>query len=105
MVKSHVLQKLHSNLLIYLHSIWVYFKVIYPKYYKNSNEYCILLFLGKLGRQGSTRNYFNFDKVSKYLNSEGGCVCFRGENKYELDFLYLALDSRLSWTLTPGFTF
>ena len=30
---------------------------------------------------------------SKYLNFEGGSVFFRGENKYKLYFLYIALDS------------
>ena len=30
-------------------------KVIYPKYYINSNESCTFLFVGRLGRQGSTK--------------------------------------------------
>ena len=64
-----------------------------------------LLFLGSWVVRAVFKNYCNFAKVSNYPNSEGGCVCFRGENKYELDFLYLALNSRLLWTLTPCFAF
>ena len=35
-------------------------KVIYPTYYKNSNEAYTFLFLSRLGRQGSTGNFCNF---------------------------------------------
>ena len=36
--------------------------VLYPKYYKHSNEYCT--FLGSLGCQGNTENQCDF--ASKY---------------------------------------
>ena len=44
-------------------SVQVIGKVIYPKYYKNLYE---TLFLGRLGRQGSTVIFYNFAKVSYF---------------------------------------
>ena len=42
----------------------LYFKVIYTKYYKNSNECCTFLFLGRLGCQASRVNFCNFVRAT-----------------------------------------
>ena len=43
----------------------LFFKVIFPKYCKNSNESCTF-FVGRLGRQDSTKNFCSFAKVSYF---------------------------------------
>ena len=53
-------------------------KVIYPKYYKNSNESCSFLFWGRLDRQEMSAI------LLKYRAFLGYCSYFQGQNKYKI---------------------
>ena len=44
------------SMTVHYHQVHVKGKVIYPKYYKNSNKSCTFFCFGYLGRQGSTEN-------------------------------------------------
>ena len=48
-------------MLITVLCLWSAGKVIHPKYYKNPMNFALLLFLGRLGCQGSTGNSFFCD--------------------------------------------
>ena len=55
------------------------FKVMFPKSFKNSNEYCSFLFLGRLGRQGRIvgvpkHNPSVYSTYLMYMTLETPCV-------------------------------
>ena len=70
-------------------------KVIYPKYYKNSNGFVLLLLLDRLGHQGSTEHFWTFAKLSYFLSC---CFhIFMSKTNTKLEFLYMVVSALTSW--------
>ena len=73
-------------------------KVIYPKYYKHSNEYYNLAFFEQSGHQCSTEIFFNFIKIPCYWKVSSHT--FRCKKNTRLKFgcnLGFSLESWLKW--------
>ena len=67
----------------------VFAKVIYPKYYKNSNESSNFGVLGGLGCEGSTENFCNFATFEAVFSKFGSQVYFFCQNRLKKHRFFL----------------